>query len=259
MSKTTNEGGRVAAIMGATSGIGRATASILAGAGFRVIANGRREQPLRELQKELNGKEHLAEYFVGDATLGETVRNLVARSEQAFHVRPDAFVLCAGHGLPGTLLGSDESKWAALLEANVLGVMRQLRECARCLVEERMNDRAAFPARDIVVIGSTVGRQVSAANPVYGSTKFAVHSLVESMRQELCGHGIRVTLIEPGFVRTSFQEVAGYDMNWVSSLERELGPFLEAEDVGRVIAFVLNQPPQVHLDDVRMRPTRQKV
>jgi len=65
-------------------------------------------------------------------------------------------------------------------------------------------------------------------------------------------------LIEPGFVRTSFQEVAGYDMNWVTSLERELGPFLAAEDVGRVIEFVLSQPPHVHLDDVRMRPTRQK-
>ncbi|ATS51818.2 SDR family NAD(P)-dependent oxidoreductase [Xanthomonas citri pv. phaseoli var. fuscans] len=113
--------------------------------------------------------------------------------------------------------------------------------------------------QDIVVIGSTVGRTLSAGNPVYGATKFALHSLVESLRQELASSLIRVTLIEPGFVRSGFQQSAGYDMNAFDTLERDLGPFLSAEDVARSIRFVLDQPPHVHIDDIRLRPTRQRV
>jgi NADP-dependent 3-hydroxy acid dehydrogenase YdfG len=113
-------------------------------------------------------------------------------------------------------------------------------------------------ARDIVVIGSTVGRQVSAANPVYGSTKFALHSLVEALRQEICAYGIRVTLIEPGFVRSGFQEAAGYDMEWFERVAEEYGPLLTPDDVAETITFVVERPRHVHLDDIRLRPTRQK-
>lgn len=112
--------------------------------------------------------------------------------------------------------------------------------------------------RDIVVIGSTVGRQVSAANPVYGSTKFAVHSLVEALRQEVCALNIRVTLIEPGFVRSGFQEAAGYDTAWFEGVAAASGPLLVPEDVAEVVQFVLDRPKHVHLDDIRLRPTRQK-
>ena len=102
----------------------------------------------------------------------------------------------AGRGLPGTVLGSDPARWEEMLSANYLAVLRQLRACAERFVALAKGD-GGRQARDIVVLGSTVGRQVSAANPVYGSTKFALHSLVEALRQEVCGYGVRVSLIEP--------------------------------------------------------------
>jgi NADP-dependent 3-hydroxy acid dehydrogenase YdfG len=109
------------------------------------------------------------------------------------------------------------------------------------------------------VIGSTVGREVSARNPVYGSTKFALHSLVESLRRAVSASGVRVTLIEPGFVRSGFQDSAGYDREWFADVERASGPLLVPDDVARVVRFVVEQPPHVHVDDIRLRPTRQVV
>jgi NADP-dependent 3-hydroxy acid dehydrogenase YdfG len=128
--------------------------------------------------------------------------------------------------------------------------------CASLFVRNSTNNAQV---QDIVVIGSTVGRQVSAFNPVYGATKFALHSLVEGLRQEICEHNIRVSLIEPGFVISEFQESAGYDMQWFRQLEQESDPFLTPEDVARAVNSIASQPAHVHIDDIRLRPTRQRV
>jgi NADP-dependent 3-hydroxy acid dehydrogenase YdfG len=248
---------RIAVVTGATSGIGQATARLLLHHGTRVVANGRRAERLRELEQ--------AAGVDGDQLIGlpgdVRERELMLRAFEAARTRwnrtPDLMVLCAGRGLPGTLLSSDSSQWLDLLEDNYLSIMHQLRDAAQLLVADAMHDPAR--SRDIVLIGSTVGRFVSAANPVYGSTKFAIHSLAESLRQEVCGHGIRVTLIEPGFVRSEFQRNAGYDLDWFATIEERQGPLLEPEDIARTIEFVTSQPSHVHIDDIRIRPTRQPV
>jgi len=249
----------VAAISGATSGIGRATAEILVQAGFQVIAVGRRPDRLAELEAALGQGRALVHSFAADVTAPGVVRELFAFSEERLGVHPDVFILCAGRGLPGSLLTSDESKWDQLIQVNQLAAMRQLRDCAELFRSRAATAGAPVPGvRDIVVLGSTVGRQLSPGNPVYGATKFALHSLVESLRQEVCSAGIRVTLIEPGFVRTEFQQTAAYDMERFDALEEEVGPFLQAHDVARAIEFVIRQPPHVHIDDLRIRPTRQR-
>lgn len=248
---------RVAVVTGASSGIGRAVAAALAARDVDVVAAGRREDRLKALAEELAGQPGSVVTATGDiADPGHTAA-LLATARDAWGPA-SIFVASAGRGLPGTVLGSDDARWAELLEVNYLAILRQLRECAADFVAQARADGASR-ARDIVVIGSTVGRQISAANPVYGSTKFAVHSLVEALRQEVCAFNIRVTLIEPGFVRSGFQEAAGYDMEWFASVAEEFGPLLEPEDVAAVVAFVVGQPMHVHLDDIRLRPTRQKV
>jgi NADP-dependent 3-hydroxy acid dehydrogenase YdfG len=240
---------RTALVTGATSGIGRAACAELSDLGYRVFATGRRHDALSELET----RGHAAGTFAGDATDARFPKEVFAAADTVGN--PSIVVISAGIGLPGTLMESDQTKWADLLDINLLAPMRLMRLAAERFVREAERDGEA--ARDIVVIGSTVGRNVSAANPVYGATKFALHSLAESLRREVCSSGIRVSLIEPGFVRTGFQSAAEYDMAWFNAQEEVSGPFLRAEDVARAIVFIVGQPPHVHIDDVRIRPTRQ--
>lgn len=216
---------RIGVVTGASSGIGRAVAVRRARQGTNVIAAGRRADRLAALVDELAEQPGQVVPFVGDI------------------VRP---------GWTEELLAAAEREWGPA----DLAVLRQLRACAAEFVKQAMANDSDW-TRDLVVVGSTVGRQVSAANSVYGSTKFALHSLVESLHQEVCAHDIRVTLIEPGFVRSGFQAAAGYDPAWFNSVAEQNGPLLLPEDVADVVDFVIGRPGHVHLDDIRLRPTRQ--
>ena len=247
---------RVAVVTGASSGIGRAVATAFARGGIHVVAAGRKADRLAAVQAESAGRPGSVLPFPGDMTRPAYTEELLAAAEREF-APADIFVASAGRGLPGTVLNSDASQWQELIEANYLAVLHQLRGAAVEFVKQAQAD-GGRRVRDIVVIGSTAGRQVSAANPVYGSTKFAVHSLVEALRQEVCAHNIRVTLIEPGFVRSGFQETAGYDTAWFESVAEQNGPLLVPDDVASVVEFVVGRPTHVHLDDIRLRPTRQK-
>jgi NADP-dependent 3-hydroxy acid dehydrogenase YdfG len=247
---------RIAAVTGASSGIGRATARVLAEHGAGVVLAGRDGARLSALSKEWSaeGLEVLA--VPGDVTVPGAVAELFASSRRRWHRHPDIAVLSAGRGLPGTVLSSDSTRWRELIDVNYAAMLHQLREAATLFLAAEDD---AVTVRDIVVIGSTVGRQVSAANPVYGSTKFAVHALTEALRQEVCGRGIRVSLVEPGFVKSGFQATAGYDPNWFGALEADIGPMLKPDDVARTVDFIVHQPPHVHLDEIRIRPTRQQI
>ena len=117
--------------------------------------------------------------------------------------------------------------------------------------------RRSRGARDVVVIGSNVGKHISPFSSMYGSTKFAVNSLAEAARRELGPKGVRVTLVAPGIVRSEFQEVAEYDAETFGEFMDRIGPVLEPGDVARMVLYVVGQPAHVHVNDVTIRPTRQ--
>jgi NADP-dependent 3-hydroxy acid dehydrogenase YdfG len=248
---------RIAVVTGASSGIGRAVAERFVREGMRVAAAGRSKERLSALADGLAGQPGAVVTHTGDMNEPGDTERLLACAAEEWGREPTVCVISAGRGLPGTVLGSDAERWPELIGTNVLAVLHQLRACGERFRESARAD-GGRQVRDIVVMGSTVGRQVSAANPVYGSTKFALHAVTEALRQELCAHGIRVTLIEPGFVRSGFQEAAGYDMEWFASVEEQCGPLLTPEDVAETVSFVVGRPAHVHLDDIRLRPTRQK-
>ncbi len=249
---------RVAGVTGATSGIGQAAVTCLIESGMRVVANGRRQEPLRALEGRFNASYRRIHSLAGDIREPGLIQALFEASQEHFGVEPSVMVLSAGSGQPGTILSSDPSRWTTLFETNVLALMHQMRDVATLWRQSRRGPDSAA-VRDLVVIGSTIGRNVSAFNPVYGATKFALHSLVEALRQELCREDIRVSLIEPGFVKSGFQEASGYDMTWFGKVEEDIGSLLSPEDIARIIYFIVASPPHVHIDDIRVRPTRQKV
>lgn len=243
-------GNRLAVVSGATAGIGHELTRMLLARGGRVIGTGRREDRLRAMEATLPGFRGVP----GDMTAPETLRLLEQACREVFDGAPDVFIVNAGRGLTGSLLKSDEAAWAYLFELNCLAAMRQMKLAARLMLEA--GSTLARP-RDIVVLGSVVGYNLSPVNPVYGATKFALHSLVESLRREVAPHGVRVTLIAPGTVKSEFQAVAAYSAESMAAHEETAGPLLEPVDVAEVVRFAISQPPHVHLDTISLRPTRQ--
>jgi NADP-dependent 3-hydroxy acid dehydrogenase YdfG len=251
---------RIAVVTGASAGIGAATARHLASEGACVVLNARRAERLSEIARKINtetGRE-AATTAPGDCAEPEVIESLFAKAEAAFGRPADLVVVNAGRGLDGSILTSDPDQWEEMIRTNFVGAARLMRAAAEHLLAAvpEGQDWQNHP-RDIVVLGSVVGRNVSPFSSAYGSTKFAVHGLTEGLRREIGPKGIRVTLIEPAFVVSEFQGVAGYDEDWVKAVFEKIGPVLEPADIARTIALITSQPARVHLSEVMIRPTRQ--
>ena len=243
---------RNAIITGASTGIGAACARRLVRAGFHVTGVARRGDKLARIAAELAGAEGAFFPVALDVTEARATEQIIDAARAAAGAEPDVFVINAGRGLRGTVLGSDASLWAEVFELNCLAALQQMRAAAM-----HMRAMGSVRVRDIVVLGSVVGRNVSPVNPVYGATKFALHSAAEALRQEVAGDRIRVTLIEPGIVRTEFQRTARYEMDGFDANEEKYGPYLGADDIASVVVFALNQPEHVSISNLIIRPTRQ--
>lgn len=167
-------------------------------------------------------------------------------------------VVNAGRGLNAGVLGSDDAQWESMIRVNLLGAMRLMRAAAhRMLADIEARGSWEHHPHDIIVLGSVVGRHVSPFSGAYGTTKFAVHAAVEALRREICGRGVRVTVIEPAVVVSEFQDVAGYADAMVDGLYEKFGPLLEPADVAEAIGWVAAQPARVHIGELLIRPTRQ--
>ncbi len=244
----------VAVITGASAGIGRATALALAAEGAAVVLMARREAKLEEVAAEIRRAGGKVMTLAGDAAQVADIERLLAAAREfssglGYGGRLDVVVVNAGRGLAGGLLSSDETQWRQVYEVNVLGAAALMRRAGEIMVRQGWGD--------IVVLGSVAGYNVSPFSGFYGSSKFAVAGLTEAFRREVCGRGVRVTLIKPGIVESEFQTVAGYTSeNFYKSVSR-YGALLKPQDVARAVVFVVAQPPGVHVHELVIRPTGQ--
>ncbi len=248
MSKTLK--GRTALVTGASAGIGRSTALLLAETGARVVVSARRKQRLDELVDEIKSVGGDATAIAADAGETADIDRLWKETRVALDGPPDIVIINAGRGLQGGILSSDESAWQSMVQVNVLGAMHLMRIAADALKD-------GTGPRDIVVLGSVVGTNVSPFSGAYGSTKFAVEAAAEALRREVGKSGVRVTTIKPGIVKTEFQDVAGYDHETFGKVVEKYGAMLEPEDVARAIKFTVDQPPNVHVNQLTLRPVGQ--
>jgi len=249
--------GRCAIVTGASAGIGEAIAIDLAQQGAGVVINARRADRLEELARHIAGEGGRAEIVAGDAAEWSTIDELFDASERIRAGGADIVVANAGRGLGGSVLTSDEKQWEEVIRINLTGCARLIRRAGERLIPMAPEGEPCAVARDIVVLGSNVGRHVSPFSSLYGATKFGVNSLAEAARREMGPRGVRVTCIEPGVVRSEFQQVAGYSADLVGDFERKFGPLLDPPDVARTISFIISQPAHVHVNDVVIRATRQ--
>ena len=244
---------RIAIITGATSGIGEATARRFIDAGFGVIGNGRNQEKLTALEKELTPA---FRGVAGDTADHGVITSLFETTVAHFGKEPDIVVANAGRGLTGTVTNSDLTNFEEVLRTNVSGTLALIQQAANRMVKLQ---EKAWPASaaDIVVIGSVVGHHISPFSAVYGATKFAVHALAEGLRREVGPKGVRVSLVAPGIVLSGFQDAAGYSDELVGTFHERFGPLMNGDPVADAIFNIVNQPPHIHISDMVIRPTRQ--
>lgn len=244
---------RIAVITGATSGIGEATARRFVAEGLAVVGNGRNADKLTQLEQELGAR---FTGVAGDASDPAVVDRLLATATERFGEPADIVVANAGRGIGGPVSTADLTTFDELLKLNVSGTLALIQKAATGMVE-RQKTRFPAHAADIVVVGSVVGRNVSPFSAAYGATKFAVHELAEALRREIGPKGVRVSLVEPGFVLTGFQGAAGYADEMIATMKERFGPAIYGEDIADAIHYVVSRAPHVHVGDILIRPVRQ--
>jgi NADP-dependent 3-hydroxy acid dehydrogenase YdfG len=180
-------------VTGATAGIGRASAILLASKGHRVFAAGRSEDALAELEKTHGNITGVAM----DVTEASSVAAAATRIHEALEGKaPDVLVNNAGYALVGPLESIPDEDWERQFQTNVLGLVRVTRAFLPGMRERRRGR--------IVNVSSVAGRVTLPFFGPYNSTKHAVESISDSLRHELHPHGVSVVVIEPGAVKTRF-------------------------------------------------------
>jgi NADP-dependent 3-hydroxy acid dehydrogenase YdfG len=226
------DGDKVLLITGASSGIGAATARHAAQAGYRLVLAARSVDKLQALAEELGGDGRAV--AVGcDVTEFEQQEALVAGALEQFG-QIDVVFANAGFGASRGFLNDTPEHWREMVLTNVLGAAYTIRATLPALKETTGH---------ILLTGSVAGRRAIPGS-LYSSTKWAVTGMGESLRQDVDGTGIRVTLIEPGQVETPFFENPGEGR-------------LEADDIARSVMFAIAQPPHVDVNEILIRPTAQ--
>jgi 3-hydroxy acid dehydrogenase / malonic semialdehyde reductase len=236
-------------ITGATSGIGKATARLLAGqGGYRLVLCGRRDAMLGELRAELESKCPVHTLCFDVRSRGE-VEQQVASLPEAF-LPVDILINNAGnaHGLDPIHEG-DVADWEAMIDINVKGLLYVSRALLPAMVARGQGQ--------VINIGSIAGKEVYPKGNVYCASKFAVDALSTAMRIDLNAHGIRVAEINPGAVETEFSLV-----RFKGDAERASGVYsgfepLRAEDVAELILFVITRPPHVNIAETLILPSAQ--
>ncbi|MEV0094743.1 SDR family oxidoreductase [Streptomyces sp. NPDC050738] len=249
----TSLAGRTAVITGAASGMGAATALLLAAQGARVALLARRADRLDELAAKIEADGGQALAVTADVTDAASVDAAVARVHEVFGPA-DLIVNSAGVMLPNPVDDGRVDEWQRMIDTNVTGALRMIRAFVPDLLAAAAEGRTA----DLVNI-SSIGAHVTFPNyAVYGATKAALTYLSESLRGELGPRDVRVTNIEPGLTDT---ELGGHIDN--KDLSGQLDGMYEAigtlasEEIADLIAYVTSRPRHINLRQVIVLPTRQ--
>lgn len=239
---------RIALITGATSGIGEATARLLAANNFNLILCGRRQDRLDKLQEEL-GKTTAITTLSFDVRDQQSVAKAIASLPDTWK-GIDVLVNNAGnaHGLDPIQNGSIED-WDAMIDINVKGLLYVSKAVLPVMTERKSGH--------IINLGSVAGKEVYPNGNVYCASKFAVDALTRGMRIDLNAFGIKVTSINPGMVETEFSVVRFKgDKEKADLTYKGLTP-LSGKDIADIILYVLQAPPHVQLADITVFPTAQ--
>lgn len=240
--------GKVVAITGASSGIGEATARLLAEQGARVVLGARRVERLEEIGEALREQGAEAVTCRTDVACRADLERLVDTAVEHFD-RLDVLVSNAGISDIGPISDLDVDGWSAMIDVNLRGVLHGF---AAAVPVFRLQGKGHF-----VTTVSTAGLKIVPTMAVYAATKNAVRTVMEGLRQESTDGVVRTTAISPGFVDTQLDNSIN-DVGLREQIRRSMSDIgLPPVAVARAIAFAIDQPHDVEISDITIRPTVQ--
>jgi NADP-dependent 3-hydroxy acid dehydrogenase YdfG len=245
--------GTVALVTGASSGIGEATAAVLAEEGARVALAARRKDRLDALAERIGTDRSLV--VEADVTDLTQAQGAVAATVGEFG-RLDILINNAGVMLLGPIVDAPIEEWQRMVNLNLLGLLY----CTHAALPHLLASAEGEPrsVSDVVNVSSVAGRVARLNSGVYNATKHGVGAFSESLRQEVTARHVRVTLIEPGATATELafhnrpEILEGMAQNF-QAME-----IMQAEDIAEGIRYAVTQPRRVAVNEVLIRPTEQE-
>jgi NADP-dependent 3-hydroxy acid dehydrogenase YdfG len=240
---------KVVVITGASSGLGAATARMLAAAGAAVVLGARRQDRIDALAAELNDAGGRALALTTDVTDPAQVQALVDAAIAHFG-SVDVIVNNAGLMPQAPLERRTIADWDRTIDVNIKGVLYGI-----AAVLPHMQARKAG---HIVSVSSVAGHKVRAGGAVYSATKHAVRVISEGLRQEVKPYGIRTTVISPGAVDTELP-ASSTEPDVREAMQRFYADTaIPADAFARAVVYALSQPDEVDINEILFRPTRQE-
>jgi 3-hydroxy acid dehydrogenase / malonic semialdehyde reductase len=239
---------KTALITGATSGIGEATAKLLAKNNYNLIICGRRRERLQQLKQELSG---LVKVFALSFDIRNREDTFLAIESIPAEFRPiDILINNAGnaHGL-ALINEGDIEDWDAMVDINVKGLLYVTKAVLPGMIAEKSGH--------IINIGSIAGKEIYQGGNVYCASKSAVDALNKGMLMDLHQYGIKVSAVNPGMVETEFSLVRFKgDEERAKKVYEGMQP-LKGEDIAEIIYFIVSCPAHVNLHEVLVLPSAQ--
>jgi NADP-dependent 3-hydroxy acid dehydrogenase YdfG len=240
--------GKTAIITGASSGIGSAIAVQFAELGIRLLLTARRKERLEALSQELEKK-----FEIPVSTFAFDVSNRAACEQFVSEIASEPIDILINNA--GLALGVDPvnsanlDDWETMIDTNVKGLLFMTRLISPKMVQQKSGH--------IVNMGSIAGHEAYRGGSVYCASKHAVSAITSSMKMDLTGTGVRVSMVSPGMVETDFSNIRFHgDIERAKKVYEGMTP-LSAEDIADLVTFIVTRPPHVDIMDILVYPTAQ--
>lgn len=239
---------KVIVIMGASSGIGEATAKLLAEQGAKLILAARRSDRLEAIKKEFPKADIRIQE--ADVTNYDDVQKVVDLAMEAYG-RIDVLYNNAGVMPTAPLVEARRDEWKKMLDINVMGVLNGIAAVLPIMANQKSGH--------VIATDSVAGHVVYPDSAVYCGTKFAVRAIMEGLRQEQLENNIKSTIISPGAVATElYKTINNKEVSeGLREAQEEWG--LVSEDIASAVVFAIDTPARMSISDMIVRPTRQPI
>jgi NADP-dependent 3-hydroxy acid dehydrogenase YdfG len=245
---TSNIADKVVVVTGASSGIGASTVKLLARQGAKVVLGARRKNRIDAVVKEISAAGGKAIAFAVDVTKRSEVEALIKGAVDSFG-RVDVIVNDAGIMPIAPIQALKVEEWDRQIDVNIKGVLYGVAAALPQMQKQKSGH--------IINLASVFGIKVFApGGTVYCATKSAVRALTEGLRMELHSQNIRCTMISPGAVATELPESSSEEETR-ENLREFYKMAIPADSIARAIAYAIEQPAEVEIDEVVIRPTAQ--